>query len=298
MTSTGLISAPAPWDLTGKSWIVPIYTPFSETPIPLPRGSYAPLEKGSTCDQSDRFHGGCGVVMVLRYESSAVGPYDELIYIPGLFSRKSTAGEKVKYHFSITRIYVSEDVSTINGRRNWSIPKHRASFKWSELPRGGTLVEVSHPTSPNSSFFRAVFSNSALTPFAVPVSTSWFDWPIARWLLSGYEGAIYQPSLTGVSETSDRDKVESTKKTGQDLDALVGSRHTYSLKPSSTGRSRITTVEVAPSVEGKETEDWSEFGDGDGFPRFKPAKEGPLRGRGVHLTDIKMSFPLPVTVQE
>lgn len=58
----------SPWDLTGEGWIFPIYTPFSETPIPLPEGSYAALESGTSADQGKRFHGGVGMVMVVRYK--------------------------------------------------------------------------------------------------------------------------------------------------------------------------------------------------------------------------------------
>lgn len=59
----------SPWDLTGEGWIFPIYTPFSETPIPLPEASYAALESGTSADQGKRFHGGVGMVMVVRYNS-------------------------------------------------------------------------------------------------------------------------------------------------------------------------------------------------------------------------------------
>lgn len=60
----------SPWKLTGKAWLFPIYTPFSDTPVPLPEGSYAPLDQGTGADQSDSFHGGVGTVMIVRYDSS------------------------------------------------------------------------------------------------------------------------------------------------------------------------------------------------------------------------------------
>jgi len=104
-----------PWLLTGSSWIVPLHTPFSETPIPVPAGSYAPFEAGSSADLSSRFHGGVGLILILRYDHTDVGPYDELILIPGLFSNKHE-GEGIKYDWAISRIVVSSDRSTVNVR--------------------------------------------------------------------------------------------------------------------------------------------------------------------------------------
>lgn len=114
----------SPWSLTGEGWIIPVYTPFSEEPIPLPDASYADLEKGTPADLSDRFHGGVGFVMIVRYTTGDAGPYDEIMYVPGLFSRSGARdGDKPQYDFAITRIYVSTDESVANGRRNWGIPK-------------------------------------------------------------------------------------------------------------------------------------------------------------------------------
>ncbi len=115
----------------------------------LSSAAYAPLERGTEADQSDRFHGGVGFVMLVRYKTSngephtalqfqeiesvgelipslrMVGPYDELIYVPGLFSRRSPSDQQqpVEYFPAITRIYVSTDESVYNGRKNWGIPK-------------------------------------------------------------------------------------------------------------------------------------------------------------------------------
>ncbi|BGP16154.1 hypothetical protein JCM10213_006088 [Rhodosporidiobolus nylandii] len=291
----GLSHAIPPWDMTGKGWIFPIYTRFSETPIPLPDGNYATLEKGGPSDQSGSFHGGVGVVMIVRYDASPVGPYDELLMVPGLFSRKKTGSDKVDYQFSLTRIYVSQDASTFNGRKNWSIAKHRATFEWTPQPNGGTLVEVSHPHDPSSPFFRAVLRNSALTPFSVPCRTSWLHWRLSKWLMSGYTNTLYQLPLDGAHE-ADEAKVASVKETKQDLDALVGNSNTYKLEPEATGWSRLALIDVAPPAGGKEP--LTGFGDGKDFPKFTPAKEGPLKGRGVHLPSFSMVFPLATVVQD
>ncbi|GAA5824066.1 hypothetical protein JCM11251_001507 [Rhodosporidiobolus azoricus] len=268
----GLVDTPAPWTLTGKAWIIPIYTPFNEKPIPLPTGSYAPLEKGSKADQGLRFHGGVGTVMIVRYESSDAGPYDELLLVPGLFSRNKTGADKPDYHLSISRIYVSTDVSVYNGRKNWGIPKHRAIFTWSTSPSGSTVLSLSHPSSPTYAFFRISLSNSFLTPIPIPASTSMLDWPLSRWLMDGYVAELYQPPLTGALESGDEEKVEAVKATGQDAEAMIGSPHVFTLKPEARGWARISCVEPVKDVgDGK---DWNGFGDGTSFPRFSPAKEG------------------------
>ena len=59
-----------PWSLTGEGWIIPFHAPFSDEPVPLPEGACAPLERGSKADPSGRFHGGLGMVLVVRYASS------------------------------------------------------------------------------------------------------------------------------------------------------------------------------------------------------------------------------------
>lgn len=117
MEKAELPRAESPWDVTGIGWTALIKTPFSIAPIPLPSGAYHPLESGTSADMSSRFHGGVGAIMLVRYDSRPVGPYDELLYIPGLFSRGE--GNSLVYYYSITRIWVSTEASVVNGRSNW-----------------------------------------------------------------------------------------------------------------------------------------------------------------------------------
>ncbi|BGO94126.1 hypothetical protein NBRC10512_002899 [Rhodotorula toruloides] len=291
-TDAALPVCPAPWDLTGEGWIFPISTPFSKTPIPLPDGSYAPLETGTSADQGKRFHGGVGMVMIVRYTSDEAGPYDELMYIPGLFSRAGAEnGEEPKYHLAISRIYVSTDASVANGRRNWGIPKHRAEFSFtpSTTSRGSTLLTVSHPSSPSQPFFRCLLRDSRATPFALPVSTTWLDWRISQSLMSGYEAALVQPPVPAASSTSSA-TLEVLKESGQNVHALVASDKTYVVEPAASGWSKLTTMEPAP--EDGADEDWSGFGDGKGFPKFKLWSNK----LNVHMTSFRMSFPVPEVV--
>lgn len=70
-----LIEALPPWDLKGVGWTFLIKQPFSKTPVPLPPGSYSPFEQNTTADLSKNFHGGVGVVMIIRYSESPVGKF-------------------------------------------------------------------------------------------------------------------------------------------------------------------------------------------------------------------------------
>ncbi len=97
--------APAPWKLQGEG-IILIYK-FSRNWIET-HGNLPGHLKG-------KFKGGLGFVMLLDYHSSPVGPYKELLFIPGTFA---PYGKQ-----AITKIYVSTEVSTQNGHINWGIPK-------------------------------------------------------------------------------------------------------------------------------------------------------------------------------
>ncbi|MCD0165179.1 hypothetical protein IHN58_05875, partial [Deinococcus sp. 12RED42] len=67
---------------------------------------------------------GRGVLMLVRYASSPVGPYDELLWA-------EVRGSPVGRRPQVTRIVVSTEASVVWGRRNWGIPKELASFGWS-----------------------------------------------------------------------------------------------------------------------------------------------------------------------
>ncbi|MFN8354833.1 MAG: acetoacetate decarboxylase family protein [Spirosomataceae bacterium] len=105
---------PAPWSLTGNGYIF------------LYRFSSEFAEKhGFLADyQQKRFKGIIGTVMLVNYETSGVGPYQELLFIPGLFDFGG------KNAFSISKIYVSTYNSVWNGINNWGIPKELADFEW------------------------------------------------------------------------------------------------------------------------------------------------------------------------
>ncbi len=113
MTYNDVTVAPPPWDLTGNGYIFAFR--FSRDFVE--RYGFLPDElKG-------QFRGGFGMVMLVDYEQSPVGPYRELLFVPGLFDQ---AGQR---RYAITKIYVSTIDSVINGQENWGIPKELADFQ-------------------------------------------------------------------------------------------------------------------------------------------------------------------------
>lgn len=110
---TGVALAPAPWDLVGQGYIFAIWMPQDV----LDHGSFVP-------PQTPRAgRGRLAFAMFVDYASSDVGPYHELLYIPGKLRFGADDAR-----LSITRIFVSSDASVVNGRLNWGIPKDRCDF--------------------------------------------------------------------------------------------------------------------------------------------------------------------------
>lgn len=62
-------------------------------------------------------------IMLVRYHSSPVGPYDELLFLDHAFVG-------LKMHSHIPKIYVSSQSSVDEGRYHWGIPKELAKFEW------------------------------------------------------------------------------------------------------------------------------------------------------------------------
>lgn len=133
--------APPPWTLKAKSWMfiysdpsVPEPTASSLNPNDaaeilqdvLTPGSYHPMETIHPdalrkLDDGKPQLNGIGrlakLLAIIRYEDTDVGPYDELIVMPGYFVNPHTG----KRNARISNIYVSTDASVWNGRRNWSM---------------------------------------------------------------------------------------------------------------------------------------------------------------------------------
>lgn len=120
--------APPPWSLTGRGTILLVKLPKEVLDDP----AFVPAELRG------RRHGGHALVMFVDYADSAVGPYRELLYIPGRFDFPNGR------HYSITRIYVSSMDSVVNGRLNWGIPKDCCDFDYRYGDDGRDVYDVSH----------------------------------------------------------------------------------------------------------------------------------------------------------
>lgn len=118
--------APPPWTLTGNGVILVAHFPEA---FVRAQGFLVPYQQRA-------YRGWIGTVMLVDYAASPVGPYQELLFIPGLFR----FGERIS--FSISKIYVSTPDSVWNGRRNWGIPKELAHFSFVLNPDGSRTISV------------------------------------------------------------------------------------------------------------------------------------------------------------
>jgi len=77
--------------------------------------------------------GRLGAMMFVDYVRSPVGPYRELLFVPGtvLFGQRRCR--------TISRIFVSTMESVVNGRRNWGIPKDFCQFQVEENSDSGVI---------------------------------------------------------------------------------------------------------------------------------------------------------------
>ena len=103
---------PAPWQLAASAYVFAVLMPDDV----LMKGGFVPNHL------LDKRKSRVVCAMFVDYQSTNVGPYQELLLAPTGFAFESGV------HPSITRIYVSSYDSVVNGRNNWGIPKDRADF--------------------------------------------------------------------------------------------------------------------------------------------------------------------------
>ncbi|KAF8509463.1 hypothetical protein BU17DRAFT_98877 [Hysterangium stoloniferum] len=246
----------APWTLTGE-----VYWFFPSTPSQLPEGAYAPLEATSfyASEEAGKFRGGpfgSTHVQVIRYNDSPVGPYDELIYIPGHF--ETPAG---KANLRITRIYVSTDASIHNGRKNWNICKHKARFAFTTLEpeKSNSPVKIEvFPPSPLDAkpFFSAVATPASYVP-PFPFTTS----------IVPMDLTLVHPPLPDGGPANPVD---------------AGTEQWVSIVPHLKGWGRLTKCTPGGDNDGVPA---GEYADGVGFPKVQPY------WLGLHVTNMTVSFP-------
>lgn len=280
----GVPEALPPWTLDAETWIFPNWSTsarvqsFQDT-AGLEPGSIHPLEDASSWLALDRFLGGAGGWLLYRYASSPAGPYDELIYVAGMFNSPRTKTRGLR----ITNIYVSTDASVWNGRRNWNIPKHRADFKWSHPMRATHFqtqtVSVSHPsTSPLASSSSSSSSSSAAdgqAPFfsAQLQQSSWLPYfPLNTNLPFLPSIPLYQPPLRRGKRYPERET------------AAIESQpdNLYRSTCPTFEHGKVTLAYCKPIGSGKK------YGDGTSFPKAEHTL-----GVGIYCPTVQVQFPLP-----
>lgn len=114
MTNYPEIDAPAPWQLKGHAYICLL----KKNSNLLDSFSFIPDKLKDRLQPESH-----PIMMFVDYTYSPVGPYYELLFIPGRFRY-----ENELHYLSISRIFVSTLNSVINGKKNWGIPKELADF--------------------------------------------------------------------------------------------------------------------------------------------------------------------------
>lgn len=107
--------APAPWTLKGTVYSITL-VPLSDD---LPNKAFPPLERQYASATEGEYLGILGMIQIIRYSESPVGPYDELLIVPGFFKYNHTNAEgerEEKKNVRVSRIYVSQKYTCWNGR--------------------------------------------------------------------------------------------------------------------------------------------------------------------------------------
>ncbi|KAJ3479950.1 hypothetical protein NLI96_g8694 [Meripilus lineatus] len=257
--------APAPWPCRGEVlWLSGYSSPASGE---YPHDSaFNDLERSSSYADpniSGQFRGGLNSIMIIRYSDTPVGPYDEIIWIPGKFSSPPNNSEALR----VTRIYVSSKDSVYNGRKNWNIPKELAHFTFtpSSDPNAKTIpyskIAVAPVSDPDEPFFVADLTSTWLfsTP-VIPFNTSYS--PVS--MLCIYPPLPQSPQW---------------RENGQ-----VGTDRWWSLAAQIKGKAGL--FRAKGGLEGEK------FGDNVGFPDVKPMS------LGFWLPDAEMLFDVGEEVIE
>lgn len=94
--------APAPWILHGRGYAFPFLLPQEATSA---HSAYA-----EDPNELVRFVGGVGGFVLSDYRDSPVGPYKELVFVPGRYQYRPGDGALKKAH-GVSRIWVDNEVN-------------------------------------------------------------------------------------------------------------------------------------------------------------------------------------------
>ncbi|KAL8767651.1 MAG: hypothetical protein Q9209_005910 [Squamulea sp. 1 TL-2023] len=174
-----------PWTCHYEAYVGAFYV-SAKTGLPREL-AYEPLEASSAkFTEAGVWKGGMVMIQLLRYSSTPVGPYDEMILLPGNFDVPGGHGS----HIRITRIYVSQRDSAFNGRKHWNIPKHIARFKYIGDFSAPPFTVQLFPEDPAA---ETPFFTASLQHLAFWTPTFPFFGNVLNWL--GVPNSFVQPPL-------------------------------------------------------------------------------------------------------
>ncbi|KAJ3746781.1 hypothetical protein DFH05DRAFT_1458992 [Lentinula detonsa] len=299
----GILLAPAPWQLKARMWHF-LVSPLKANTINgksnavFPAGWAAPFQ-AEPLAEGDFVTGHPGVIMLVQYTESPVGPYDELIYIAGKFSMhkepNSNETNKAETGFRITRIYVSTKESAANGRRNWNIAKELADFKYTRHSDGSwdlavfpsnpliseTLETPAEVRRPNIPFFHiSIHPIPMLGSLCIPINFN---------ILGSYFRLLNPPIPNGPPGSS-----PALVKSNTNSDGSIKEPKWAALVPGIKGKMRLVTykpkVDVGSDLEGEDGRKRKAhlaIADGVNFPAVVPWK------MGAYLEGVDMHFDAP-----
>ncbi|EME81770.1 uncharacterized protein MYCFIDRAFT_138667 [Pseudocercospora fijiensis CIRAD86] len=274
-----IMYSPAPWTLKGTIYSF-FLLPGVGIPLfgDLPVKAFPPLERQYPEAMAGTYKGFLGMIQVIRYTESPVGPYDELLIVPGFFTYPGPDGSNIT-NVRVSRIYVSQKYTAWNGRENWNIPKHIARFDWTTDAGGGESVKI-YPfdTSGDSSesgpsekpFFQMSFSPLLHGIVQIPFSTHLYG-------LLGVNVTLVQPPVPQ----------------GQDVyGAMVGTQTAKSVVPGqSSDKTTAGTINLSQAGGDGEETGFNAVGD-EYYPNFWP---GLLSTNvGLRMEDATITFSEPV----
>ncbi|OLN82002.1 hypothetical protein CCHL11_09275 [Colletotrichum chlorophyti] len=269
--------APAPWTLKGTVYAL-TFIPLSTD---LPTKAFPPLERQYPSAVEGKYLGLIGMIQIIRYTESPVGPYDELLIVPGYFNYNHTDGSgsfmKEKKNVRVSRIYVSQKYTCWNGRTNWNIPKHLARFDWTESDFGETTVKV-YP-----------YDTTGDPSESTPAKKPWFQTTFKLDLLSGLPFSTDLFKVLGINATLAQPPLPDAHSAHGEL---AGTNHWMATVPGqATDNASLGIFDLDQGDGDVETgQNMNVVGD-EYFPNFWPGL--PRFTLGYKMTDATISFDAP-----
>lgn len=120
------------WEFAGEAYFMSFKFPKS---FIQDHGFLTPADK-------ERWVGGPGCIIFVDYRSSNIGPYQELLFLPG---KVKAGGRKF---FTITKAFVSSQAALEHAKENWGIPKELADFHFEKGSKDIETLKVTRNNVP------------------------------------------------------------------------------------------------------------------------------------------------------